>query len=92
MPIAGGTARPSLIKAEDAATLPNTFGVAAADAAQGPDSAQQDPAWHARHRALQERLATVFRQALLPYLFENNQCGHSPVCDAPASDPFEPLA
>lgn len=38
--------------------------------------------------ALEERLATVFRQQLLPYLFENKHCDHAPQCLTIRSDPF----
>jgi hypothetical protein len=81
LPITVGTTRPCQLSDADSKDLPKVFAVAAANAMLSLGSSQRD--------ALEERLATVFRQVLVPYLFENEQCGHAPVCHEAPSDPFE---
>lgn len=80
LPITVGPAQPRLLTDSDSFDLPDVFAVAVADATLPLGGAQLD--------ALKERLATVFRQALVPYLFWNEQCGHAPVCNAATRDPF----
>ena len=82
LPISVGATRPCRLSDADPTNLPNVFAVAAADAMLLLPGSQRDD--------LEEQLSTGFRQVLLPYLFENEQCGHSPVCGASPSDPFEP--
>ncbi len=80
LPIDAGSTRPCRLDA-DSNDLPEVFAVAAADAMPSLENSQRS--------ALLERLATVVRQVLLPYLFENEQCGHAPICRAASSDPFK---
>ena len=80
LPIVAGKVLPCEFKDAYPHDLPYSFAVAAANATI--------PLGGARDDALEDQLATAFRQSLAPYLFENQQCGHSPICDTTSSDPF----
>lgn len=82
LPIVVGSARPCHVADEKMDDLPNVFAVAVADALLLAGPPRLD---------LEERLATLFRRALLPYLFENEHCGHAPECTATRTDPFQSL-
>ena len=80
MPIVAGNVLPCEFTDAYSHDLPNSFAIAVANATMPQGGAQGD--------ALEESLATAFRQVLAPYLFENERCGHTPICDTTPSDPF----
>jgi hypothetical protein len=80
LPIAIGSTKPCQVPDEEADKLPAAFALAAATLALPLAGPERD--------ALEDRLATVFRQGLLPYLFENKHCEHAPICLTARSDPF----
>lgn len=83
LPIAAGTARPCQFTDAYSDDLPNLFATAAANATVPLlGRAQRDD--------VEDRLATAFRKALAPYLFENEHCGHAPNCDTMSSNLFVP--
>jgi hypothetical protein len=77
-----GTSRPARILADPVADLPHQLSLAVVDASISTASSDE--------RARVDLVLTVvFRRALLPYLFENERCGHAAVCGAAPCDPFE---